>query len=93
MAKLYADNNESHTSQWTQLFQYQIWLHALKSQVCEWLLQHAWSLQDRYPHLIQAADLLELAVCIQQHKCTHVFKYVVECNHELEQVSCLNPML
>lgn len=60
MARLDADNSESHMSQRTQLLQYQNWLHALKSQVCEWLPQCAWSLQD--PQLIQAADLLRLIV-------------------------------
>ena len=58
MARLDAANSESHTFQRQQLLQYQNWLSALKSQVCEWLPQCAYSLQD--PHLIMAADLLKL---------------------------------
>ncbi|DBA77227.1 TPA: hypothetical protein ACH3X2_008494 [Trebouxia sp. C0005] len=61
MAKLDVDHSESHTSQRTQLMQYQNWLSALRSQVCEWLPQCAYSIHD--PQLILAEAHLELQEC------------------------------
>lgn len=46
MAKLDTDHSESHTAQRTQLLQFQTWLSALRSQVCEWLPQCAYSKHD-----------------------------------------------
>lgn len=58
MAKLEVDHSESHTSQRTQLMQYQNSFSALRSQVFEWLPQCAYSVHD--PQLILEADLLKL---------------------------------
>ena len=60
MAKVDAEQSESHKSQKAQLIQYQNWLHALKSQVCEYLPQCAYSLSA--PALVDATDLLKLLI-------------------------------
>ena len=63
MAKVEAGQAESHQDQKAQLIQYQNWLQALKSQVCEYLPQCAYSLSD--PALIKATDLLRLLIAFK----------------------------
>ena len=60
MAKVDAEQSESHRSQKAQLIQYQNWLQALRSQVCEYLPRCAYSLSD--PALIDATALLKLLI-------------------------------
>lgn len=54
---------ESPQCQRTQLFQFQNWLQALRTQVCEYVPQCAYSLSD--PALIEAADLLRLIIAFK----------------------------
>ena len=63
LARVEAEQAESHHSQRTQLLQFHNWLQALKSQVCEYVPQCAYTLQD--PALIEAADLLKLIIAFK----------------------------
>lgn len=60
LAKVDAEQSESHQAQKKQLIQYQNWLQALRTQVCEYLPYCAYTLSD--PALIEATDLLKLLI-------------------------------
>ena len=60
LAKVDAEQSESHRAQKDQLQHYQNWLQALRTQVCEYLPQQAYTLTD--PALIEATDLLKLLI-------------------------------
>ena len=66
MAKVDAEQAESHQSQRTKLLQFQNWLSALKAQVCEYVPQCAYTLSDSA--LLEAADLLKLILAFKD-KC------------------------
>ena len=63
MAKVDAEQSGSHPAQKGQLIQYQNWLQALRSQVCEYLPQCGYTLSD--PALIEATDLLKLLIAFK----------------------------